>query len=162
MPRTIERYTDGELETLSKLVQANTRASTPLSVAELAVAAENQLPGRTADALKQRIFKMQREGSPIKHKKVAVKKLAQAPVQAKPKAGTAGRPAAKTPRAKHIAKDEAAPVSTLAPRRNGILRNAHPALPVSSSSSDALTLTLPGGATVLGRPAQIAELLGQL
>lgn len=149
----LERYSDAEVASLEKLVKENAKQITPLSVAELAVVAEGKLPGRTADALKQRIFKMQREASRPQRAARPAKKAA----RKIPKPKVAVRAAKKG----RFLKD---PPRTIAPRRNSILRAAPSIAPTplvaptsSTEPTSDLTLTLPNGARVVGRPAQIAE-----
>lgn len=142
----LERYNDEEIATLQRLVKENAAAITPLTVAELASVAEGHLAGRTADAIKQRIFKMQREGSKPT-RKAATKKPAPSKASAAP---------ARKRTVQKVAKPQP-PVR----RPNGhaptAVANSHsPKLP------EGLILTLPGGAQVTGRPSQIAELVKQL
>lgn len=148
----MERYSDEEVAKLEKLVGENATKGTPLSVAELAVVAEGKLAGRTADALKQRIFKMQREHTAASRptKKVARNKIP------KPKAEVR----AAAPKGKFI-KD---PPRTRTPRRNGILRSIPtPELATfAKSMSDSVTLILPDGRSISGHPARVAEFVRSL
>lgn len=154
MARTIERYTDEELAVLAKLVKENAAAAQPLSVADLATRAEAQLQSRTADALKQRIFKIQREATTIRPRKVSVKKLAKAGA----KAATTRKAAAHTAKPTvHFAK-KGKPVRRAAPQAKPYTKPSAPA----AAANDGLLLTLPTGATVSGRAAQIAEFVRQM
>lgn len=155
MARTIERYTDEELAVLAKLVKENAAAAQPLSVADLATHAEGQLSGRTADALKQRIFKIQREASTIRPRKVSVKKLAKAGAKAAPAHKAAAHTAKPTV---HFAKAKEKPVRRAAPQAKPYTKPSAPA----AATNDGLLLTLPNGATVSGRAAQIAEFARQM
>lgn len=138
----LERYNDDEIATLLKLVKENSASSAPLSVAELASVAESHLVGRSADAIKQRIFKMQREGT--KPKRVAAKKPAAHAAPRRPAKPTKPKPTTPTPDRK--------------PARNGHTNGTTARKPLP----EGLILTLPGGAQVTGRPSQIAELVKQL
>jgi hypothetical protein len=152
MARTIERYTEEELAALLLLVKENASAAEPLSVADLAEHAERRMPGRTADALKQRIFKIQREAATIRPRNVSVKKLAKAAAKAGQVSNVPKSPSRKAKPVRRTRVAEAAPQEK---------PHTKPAA-LASSLNDGLLLTLPNGATVSGRAAQIAEFARQL
>lgn len=150
----LERYSDEEVAVLKQIVKDNAAQAKPLAVAELAAAAEKKMPGRSADALKQRIFKMLREARSMRR---PTKKVAQK--IPKPKATV--RVAAK--KKGRIVKD---PPRTRVPARKappqGGLESAAVHIPTPVAAPEGVVLHLPNGARVQGSPAQIAEIARSL
>lgn len=142
----LERYTDEEKKFLAQLCSEN-KGSTADDIAKLAVESE-QFGSRTADALRQRIFKLLRE----KKAKRAAKESPAA--KAAPK--TKGQPR------KAPAPQIEAPVEIVAtPRQtNGHSNgNGHAVSVPVALSGDELELQLAGGAKVKGSPSGIAALI---
>jgi len=150
----MERYSADELKILAVYVKENPG----VAVADLAVGATTVLPGRTADALKQRIFKMQREATASKKPRaVAVKKAAKVAVpKVVAKVG-----------AKLGVRKPAAPARKPAPRKESTIRTmpVHPPQPAAADAVEVpneLLLTLPNGAKITGTPFQLAQLVRSL